>query len=301
MTSFVHRTRLKQIESAIQHTVYRVDQATKLPEPTIQQYLDQLNDWKESIPFEARNHVQQPGMPFEGMEFYTIHYYRCVRFLLYPQLANNPVNMDYLRICADACAGITSDYRRLHHVFPVGFSALSIQSVFLAGKLCNVGFCLAARLLTHMTGLNLIYCAWLAPANFLNAEGPLTDCQILLYIITERYPSARKYRDIFERIKGSILSLIARGEHQPRNPVDLDADMRARVATLEGTWAVNGMGNDFSQMINVMTGGQLSAESGAAPTFEMAPSLDGSQGQASTGDLWPTSMELGMDPMAGIF
>ena len=137
LTSFIHRLRLKQIESEIQHLVYRVDQAAQLPDHMIQQFLDRLNAWRDAIPFEASTFVHQPGIPYEGMEFYTIHYHRCVRFLLYPQLAHQPVNTQYARLCADACAGIISDYKRLHHVFPVGFSSLSIQSVFLAGKSSN--------------------------------------------------------------------------------------------------------------------------------------------------------------------
>lgn len=101
----------------------------------------------------------------------------------------------------------------------------------------------------------MIYCAWLAPTSFLNVEKSLTDCQILLYIITERYPSARKYRDIFERIKTSILELIARGEHQPRNPVGLDADMRARVTNLGGSLGMmGGMGAEYSHMMGAMIG-----------------------------------------------
>lgn len=83
----------------------------------------------------------------------------------------------------------------------------------------------------------------------------LTDCQILLYIITERYPSARKYRDIFERIKTSILELIERGEHRPRNPVDLDSDMRAKVTNLGGPWGLmGGMGEEYSHMMGAMIG-----------------------------------------------
>ncbi len=243
---FIHRLQLKRIESEIQHAVYRVDQPAKVSNAVIDAFLDRLSVWKEAIPYETRNFVSRPGKPYDGPEFYTIHYYRCVRFLLFPRLApgetiagssnsvgaasvssvdhdqkqqqqqqqqqqqpesQNGVNMHYLRLCSDACAGIARDYRRLHHAFALGFSALSIQSVFLAG-------------------LTLIYCAWLAPTGsvgtVLNVDGPLTDCQILLYIITERYPSARKYRDIFERTKTTILSLIARGEHRPQNPVNLN-------------------------------------------------------------------------------
>ncbi len=274
----------------------------------IQGFLDQLDAWENAIPFEARNFDLRTGKPYDGLEFYTIHYYRCVRFLLFPQLASRDtaspigtngtepqaspnVNMNFLRLCADTCAGIASDYRRLHQVFPVGFSALSIQSVFLAG-------------------LTLIYCAWLAPANFLNVDGPLTDCQLLLYIITERYPSARKYRDIFERIKTTITSLIARGEHRPRGPVDMDADMRVRCAALEGSWGMTGIGADFSQMISQMTGREIRARLGEFGTMNPGMGERGDAGVAGMnavgelGMIWP-DMDgvpvdgLDMDPMGG--
>lgn len=134
LTSFIHRLRLKRLESEIQHAVYRVDQPKKISDAIINAFLERLNSWKEAIPYEANNFAHQPNMAYEGLELYTIHYHRCVRFLLYPTLAEVPVNSQYLKLCAEACSGIISDYRRLHHIFPVGFSALSIQSVFLAGE-----------------------------------------------------------------------------------------------------------------------------------------------------------------------
>ncbi|KAI1846693.1 hypothetical protein JX265_009004 [Neoarthrinium moseri] len=265
LTSFIHRLRLKRIESEIQHVVYRVDQSEKVTDATIRSFLDQLNLWNDSIPFEARNFAHQPNTAYDGLEFYTIHYHRCVRFLLYPSLAEVPVNMHYLKLCADACAGIISDYRRLHHVFPVGFSALSIQSMFLAG-------------------LTLIYCAWLAPVNYISVDAPLTDCQLLLYIVTERYPSARKYRDVFERIKRAILDLIAQGKHEPRNPVHLEPAVQESVSKFQGQWGggMAGMGSDFSFMINTMTG-----NAAATPPFDIgmdptATSLIGSQPQQAS-------------------
>lgn len=134
LTSFIHRLRLKRLESEIQHVVYRVDQPKKVSDATVNVFLERLSSWKEAIPFEAKNFAHQPNSAYEGLELYTIHYHRCVRFLLYPTLAEVPVNMQYLKLCAEACSGIITDYRRLHHIFPVGFSALSIQSMFLAGK-----------------------------------------------------------------------------------------------------------------------------------------------------------------------
>ncbi|KAL7628553.1 hypothetical protein AAE478_000068 [Parahypoxylon ruwenzoriense] len=244
LTSFIHRTRLKQIESDIQHNAYRVDQPNDVSDVTINMFLDRLNAWKDTIPYETAHYVHRQENAYEGPELYTLHYYRCVRFLLFPQLAKNPVNMHYLKLCADACIGIIMDYRRLHQAFPIGFSALSIQSVFLAG-------------------LTLVYCAWLVPSNFISVEGPLTDCQILLYIVAERYPSARKYRDVFERIKSAILNLIAQGKHEPRNPVHIDQNIQKGFANAETQWAP-GIGADFSYMVNTMTG-----SAAAAPSFEL--------------------------------
>ena len=155
--------------------------------------------------------------------------------------------MHYLRLCSSACAGIVRDYRRLHRAFALGFSALSIQTVFLAG-------------------LTLIYCAWLAPTGsvgtILNVDVPLTDCQILLYIITERYPSARKYRDVFERTKLAVMSLIARGEHRPQSPVHLDLDLDSldffdtnlRMAAVRGAMRQESNKDDTAPPEDVVTG-----------------------------------------------
>ncbi|ORY66068.1 fungal-specific transcription factor domain-containing protein [Pseudomassariella vexata] len=287
LTSFIHRLRLKRIESEIQHVVYRVDQPSKIPDVIVNAFLDRLDNWKNAIPLEARNFVHKPNTAYDGLEFYTIHYHRCVRFLLYPQLDENPINMQYLRLCADACSGIITDYRSLHQVFPVGFSALSIQSVFLAG-------------------LTLIYCAWLAPPHYLSVENSLTDCQLLLYIVTERYPSARKYRDVFERIKRTILDLIAQGKHEPRNPVSLEPPVQESFANLSGHWG-QGMGADFSYMLGQMTGNVAST-----PPFDLvmdptAPSIMGTniQQAADMGQyqLWPGMPQVpdGMDSMSGAY
>jgi hypothetical protein len=161
------------------------------------------------------------------------------------------------------------------------------------------------------TGLTLIYCAWLAPPNYISVEGPLTDCQLLLYIVTERYPSARKYRDVFERIKKGVLDIIAQGKHEPRNPVSLEPV----VANFNSQWAqgMGGMGSDFTFMINSMTGNPVTTP----PPFDLGmdsattPLVVGHSGQ--TPDLgqyqvWPElshgSGELKMsdiDTMRGIF
>jgi hypothetical protein len=64
-----------------------------------------------------------------------LHYYKCTRLLLQPQLYETVINERYLTLATEACVGICETYRRLHDYFPVAFSTLSLQTVFLAGEI----------------------------------------------------------------------------------------------------------------------------------------------------------------------
>lgn len=66
------------------------------------------------------------------------------------------------------------------------------------------------------TGLTLIYTIWINPSEIYSQEaiGALNDCNVILYIIVERWPMARKYRDAFEEIKDSVATLVAGGLHE---------------------------------------------------------------------------------------
>ena len=66
-----------------------------------------------------------------------IHYHKCIRLLLQPQLYEGVVNERYLKLCTEACAGLCESYKRLHDRFPVSFSTISVQTVFLAGKILS--------------------------------------------------------------------------------------------------------------------------------------------------------------------
>jgi hypothetical protein len=82
-----------------------------------------------------------------------------------------------------------------------GPSPLSLQSVFLAG-------------------LMLIYCAWLTHYHpTFPPNGRLTDCSIMLYVMTERWPLAKKYRDVFERIKEAVMDILSGGKNQERQHI----------------------------------------------------------------------------------
>lgn len=70
LTSFIHRLRLKRIESQIQHSVYRVDITEPTPKSLIDHYLQELRDWRNQIPKEAQTFEQlRSDAPYDGYEF----------------------------------------------------------------------------------------------------------------------------------------------------------------------------------------------------------------------------------------
>ena len=85
----------------------------------------------------------------------------------------------------------------------------------------------------------------------------LNDCSIMLYVMTERWTSSRKYRDSFEGIKAAVLRLISEGKHQPRRTMtDMSVDVRNNLQNLDVGLAESNR-DDLEQMIADMTGEQL--------------------------------------------
>ncbi|RDW63907.1 hypothetical protein BP5796_10409 [Coleophoma crateriformis] len=229
LTYFIHLVRLKRIESEIQTTIYRVDRApdTATSNRATDKFLERLAAWKDAIPPEKGNLDSSSSRPAYSAD-------------VYPQLYASVVNERYLQLCMEACSGVCETYKRIYHHTPMAFSALSLQNVFIAG-------------------LTLVYCIWYMPNSSAapNSFSALTDCSIMLYVMTERWTSSRKYRDAFEGIKGTVLRLIADGNHQPRRTVtDMSADVRTTLQNLDTGMAENNR-DDLEQMIADMTGEQL--------------------------------------------
>jgi hypothetical protein len=144
-----------------------------------------------------------------------IPYYKVLRLLLYPQLSEQNLNLHYLKLCADACAGICAAYKRLHRIGRADCSPFAVQALFL-------------------TGLTLLHCTWLAPRNYLGVMGAISDCNLMLYVMAEKCPPAQKYRDVFERINSNVTEVIAEGNHQEtRAEGILDAEITERCRALD--------------------------------------------------------------------
>jgi hypothetical protein len=104
-----------------------------------------------------------------------IYYHQAVRFLLQPRLLAGTAEDKFLLLAVKSCGGICQTYKRLHQSVSVGFSLMALHSVFFAG-------------------ITILYCAWDSPALVLTnaTRNMINDCSIVLYIITERWPGAKR-------------------------------------------------------------------------------------------------------------
>jgi hypothetical protein len=121
----------------------------------------------------------------------------------------------------------------------------------------------------------------ISTANDINA------CSIVLYVITERWPAARRYRDIFETIKQSVLDAIEEGEYCPKRPIKrLKPTLQE---TLKNIQPSEGGRDDFSALIAEMSATNPDSYYSAA----MGTATYTTAGQASEFDFGT------LDPMSG--
>lgn len=263
MTGFIYLSRLRMIESEIQQTIYRVDRAPADTKAAIEGFITRLDEWKAQMPLDAgqlpdfstmrvdgyQNYVSeaQTISPFpsyiyieadeelHGYFLQMVYYYKCVRFLLYPIILSPEVaGVRFLRLCAEACAGVCRIYKRLHQAVPVGFSVMALHSVFVAG-------------------LTLLYCVWAAPREAVGSSDALNACSIVLYVIAERWVGARKYRDVFDAAREAVMASVEVGGGEPRRAVP--GLKEAVVGALRAAGSdERECGREFSAMVSDMAG-----------------------------------------------
>lgn len=154
-------------------------------------------------------------------------------------------------------------YKSLHYKLPIAFTSLSLQSVFLAGMFSSA-WNLALQdhqLIPLPTGLTLVYCMWHNSLNSTSFKSlsALGDCSIILYVMSERWPASRKYRDLFEAVKKSVIEAIEEGKHIPRTAVtSMKDDMQTPLQSLPVDTTMESVTDDLQQMISDMTGQTIS-------------------------------------------
>lgn len=114
----------------------------------------------------------------------------------------------------------------------------------------------------------------------------MNACSIVLYIITERWPGARKYRDMYEAVKQSVLESIKESQYEPRRTIkQLHPGLFTSMdRNEEGTAAVTAMVADMAGTsvpdvpVSELSGDGTAGRSGAMMVAPMMEPL-GTQGE----------------------
>ncbi len=125
-----------------------------------------------------------------------LEFYKARRSLLQPLMTEGqsvcPFDAgDYLA-CADASGQICQLYRRLHRLSPVPFSLRDLHAIFVAGFTLIYSICSCPQIYSPQRARDI------------------GACSTLLYVITEQWASAKKYRDAFEVVAEKMEESAAR-------------------------------------------------------------------------------------------
>ncbi|KAI1859228.1 uncharacterized protein JN550_012148 [Neoarthrinium moseri] len=178
--------KLRRIESRIQHSIYRADKPLASLTPKMARFYQDLEAWK--LELETR-------LTGADVHYPMLHYHRAVRLLVQPFLALLPPTDPFYTLCMRASGDVCQAHKRLHQTLDYGHSFIAVQTVFVSG-------------ITLLYGLwTQLHAVWsVSLANDIRA------CSLVLFVMGERAPWVRKYRDAFELLVNATMEKLQSGD-----------------------------------------------------------------------------------------
>lgn len=190
LTFAIYLTKLRRIDSRIQHKIYRADRPLPSLRPKMDLLYLELEQWKESA-----------LLRFTGpdLDYPMLHYNRAVRLLIQPFLPLLPITDPYYHICLRAAGEICQSHKRLHQTIEYGHSFLAVQTVFMAG-------------------ITLLYALWTQTEQVwsVRMSNDIGACSTVLFVMGERAAWVKKYRDAFELLVNAAMEKL-QGNESARN------------------------------------------------------------------------------------
>lgn len=179
--------KLRQIESRIQHSIYRADKSISSLQPKLESLYAELQGWRTTVLLELPLGVDR--------NYPMLHYNRAVRLLLQPFQAVLPPTDPYYQICLRAAGDICQAHKKLHQSLDYGHSFIAVQTVFVAG-------------------ITLLYGLWTkAQAVWsVSLSNDVRACSLVLFVMSERASWVTKYRDAFEILVDAAMEKLKNGE-----------------------------------------------------------------------------------------
>jgi len=111
--------------------------------------------------------------------------------------------------------------------------------------------------------------------------------------MTEKWPAGKRYRDLFESVKKSVLDAVSAEKHIPRTAVPaIKEHIQTSFKSLQVETAADPFRDDLEQMISDMTGGAVGFWDDADINMNLELNHEtGFSGQSTEGDLQGSEWE----------
>jgi hypothetical protein len=178
--------RLRQIDSKIQHSIYRADRPLHTLRPKMDKIYHELEVWKASV---------LPRFRGSELDYPTLHFNRSVRLLIQPFLPLLPITDPYYHICLRAAGDVCQTHKKLHQTLEYGHSFLAVQTVFVSG-------------------ITLLYALWTNTEKVwsVRMSNDIRACSTVLFVMSERAAWVKKYRDAFELLVNAAMEKLQGNE-----------------------------------------------------------------------------------------
>ncbi|KAI0402918.1 fungal-specific transcription factor domain-containing protein [Xylaria palmicola] len=177
--------KMRRIESRIQFSIYRADKPLSALTSKMNQLYQDLEAWKTSL-------VERFGDV--DLNYPMCHYHRAVRLLIQPFLPLLPPSDPYYLICIRAAGGVCQAHKKLHQSLEYGHSFIAVQTVFVAG-------------------ITLLYGLWTQQHAIwsYSLSNDIRACSLVLFVMGERAPWVKKYRDAFDVLVNATMEKLENG------------------------------------------------------------------------------------------
>ncbi|OKL60998.1 hypothetical protein UA08_03670 [Talaromyces atroroseus] len=186
LSLFCALLRARRIDSKIQQTIYRADRPLQELRPKLDKIYRLLEEWKTT---ELQRFV------LSEWDYATLHFNRAVRLLIQPFLPLLPLTDPYYHICLRASGDICQTHKRLHQTLEYGHSFLAVQTVFVSG-------------------ITMLYALWTNTDKVwsVRLSNDIRACSTVLFVMTERAPWVKRYRDTFELMVNAAMEKLQGNE-----------------------------------------------------------------------------------------
>lgn len=266
--------KVRQIESRIHQSIYRVDKPLELLRPKLDRLYEKLKTWWISLP-------ESHEISNADMNYLQLHYNRVVRLLIQPFLSILPSSDPYYGLCLRAAGDICQVHKRLHQTPDYGHSFISVQTVFVAG-------------------ITLLYGLWTQSQAVWSVAlaDDIRACSLVLFVMGERAPWVRKFRDAFEMLVNAAMEKLQNGDSRLS---EMAAAAQGQPKTTIESTSVNlqygpaASTNDFNRESSI--GGRVMNDQDDAwrMVIELANWIDQEEGSA----VWMPDFEL-LQNLSGI-